>query len=760
MEIQFFLPNFLTDPFFMSDPNHRKDNSSSLSNISSQIKSLFNHTDNRMIIDQGSNIVPVTPLSMSMSEDFPIIISNQDQLTGLSTRDSFLNHLEEPLKLSKENPEYMFSVLFLDLAHFKKINDSFGYKIGDQLLVAVSKRLKQCLRGQDFIARVGNDEFAILLDNIKDVNFAIKIAQRIGESLLVPFEIEGHEVFANIHIGIATNTKGYEQPEQILRNASIAIAQYHRPSPAGYQIFEEEMQSDVITKLRLENDLRKAIDRQEFNLHYQPIVCLQTQRIKGFETLARWQHPKQGLIAPNKFIPLAEETGLIIDLGDWVLYESCRQLYSWQQQFPEAKNWFVSVNVSAQQLLKPNFVEEVVKILVTTKLSPSCLKLEITESVLVENNDSLMSIFKKLIDLGIKFSLDDFGTGYSSLSYLHQFPIFHTLKIDRSFINVINQGNDKLAIVRAILALANSLGMDVVAEGIEENHQLAQLKVMQCQYGQGYLFSKPIDSKSTESLIISELAQGESVPVEDPKLLLKQRLSQENLLIRIEELSQEIEQLKQEKSDLEIKFKTTQEHASLIEVELQEQIDNYEKAKKELQIVNQKLESLSLIDGLTQVANRRHFDDYLQEEWDNLAASEQPISLILADVDYFKLYNDHYGHQGGDKCLQQVAKALSRPLKPPADLVARYGGEEFAIILPNTHADGALRVAQAIRAELRKMKIKHEKSAVNDYVTISLGIVNLIPSVNKSPESLVALADRALYEAKNQGRDRFILYSA
>jgi diguanylate cyclase (GGDEF)-like protein len=687
-----------------------------------------------------------------------IDLLSQDQLTGLPNRDVFLHHLCQAAALTRDRPDYLFAVLVLDLDRFKVINDSLGYRVGDKLLIAVSEKLQDCLRAHDVVARLGNDEFALLLNQIQDVNSAIAIAERIGNSLVDPLQIGEHEVLVNVHIGIATSDTDYEQPEDILRHASSAITQYRRPTQAGYQVFNRQMHTETLKMLRLENDLRKAIDRREFELHYQPIICLKTQRIMGFESLVRWRHPERGLVFPGDFIPLAEETGLIADLGSWVLYESCRQLYSWQEQFPETENWTISVNISGQQLRRKDFIDELEYTLLKTKLLPHCLKLEVTESVLLDNNQNLIEVFNQIETLGAKLCLDDFGTGYSSLSYLHQFPVFQTLKIDRSFISSINQGKDKLGLVRAILALASSLGMDVVAEGIEDGRQLAHLKVLQCQYGQGYLFCKPIDSQSTESLIVTELAQNTSFDIQDPKLLLEEKLSQENSSVLVEQLTQQLAGLKQEKIDLEILLKMTQEHASLIEEELQQEIDNYERARAELQQANQKLESLSLIDSLTQIANRRHFDEYLQEQWHKLAASEQPMALIFVDVDYFKLYNDHYGHQGGDKCLKQVAKVLTRPIKPPADLVARYGGEEFAIILPNTGADGALRIAEGIRAELRKKKIPHEKSLVSKNVTISLGVVTLIPREDRSPESLVALADQALYEAKRQGRDRYILY--
>jgi diguanylate cyclase (GGDEF)-like protein len=679
-----------------------------------------------------------------------------DLLTQLPNQNLLLKYINRSIQLVDKNSENIFAVLFVNINRFKKINSSLGRKLGDQLLIALSQRLKKCLRGQDIVARLGNDEFAILIQNIHSIEFVTEIAERIYRQLLIPFELDGYQIFTDTRIGIALGTKDYNRPEDILRDAELALSHAKRQNQGNYQVFNQAMHAHAITLLELENDLRWAIKRQEFVLHYQPIVCLTTNRIKGFEALVRWHHPIRGLVSPLEFIPLAEETGLIVPLGYWVIKEACRQMHFWQSSFYGISDWKISVNISGRQLTQANFIGKITQILQETGFNPANLKLEITESSLVEEPEATVIILKQLKALGIELSLDDFGTGYSSLSYLHLFP-FDTLKIDRSFVRAMERSNEKLGIIRAIITLARNLCMDVISEGIETANQLAQLKVLKCQYGQGYFFAKPLEQKAIEALITAELAIPDQMQTENYKAILEEQRSKEQLLIHIERLRQEISELKQEKVDLEIMLETTTEHADLVESQLHQEINDRQKIEADLQEVNQELERISILDSLTQLANRRRFDDYLLQEWQKLRKIHAPLSLILCDVDYFKLYNDTYGHPIGDHCLQQIALAIESALDRESDLAARYGGEEFAVILPDTNTERAMAIAEAIRLQVKKLKIAHGKSIVSEYVTMSLGVFTMIPTPEGSPELLITLADKALYEAKVQGRDRAIL---
>jgi diguanylate cyclase (GGDEF)-like protein/PAS domain S-box-containing protein len=429
-----------------------------------------------------------------------------DALTRLPNRTLLMDRLRHAIQLAKRTEEFLFAVLFLDVDRFKVINDSLGHMIGDQLLIAIAQRLSECLRPADTVARLGGDEFVILLEDIKDVNQVTAIAERIQQALTQPFTLEGHEVFTTVSIGIALSVVGYTLPEDLLRDADIAMYRAKAQGRARYEIFDTGMYTYAVALLQLETDLRWAVDREEFELHYQPIVALKNNRISGFEALVRWRHPTRGMVSPAEFISSAEETGLIIPLGKWVLREACRQMQVWHTQFPQLLPLSISVNISSKQFT-PDLIEQIRQILEETGLSPKCLKLEITESILMENTESASTMLTQIQALGIQLSMDDFGTGYSSLSYLHRFPI-DTLKIDRSFINKIDIDGEQLAIVRTIITLAWNLGMDVVAEGVETQKQLAQLRALQCEYGQGYFFSKPLLGEAAAQLLTSTFPLG------------------------------------------------------------------------------------------------------------------------------------------------------------------------------------------------------------------------------------------------------------
>jgi diguanylate cyclase (GGDEF)-like protein len=427
-----------------------------------------------------------------------------DGLTGLANRALFTDRLERAIAQVFRG-DYLFAVLFLDLDRFKVINDSLGHIVGDQLLIAIARRLETCLRSNDLIARLGGDEFAILLEDIKDTDYATQVGERVQKELMQPFHIDGHEIFAATSIGIAFSTNGYQLPQELLRDADTAMYHAKALGKSRYQIFDPGMHIRAVALLQLETDLRRALQRHEFQVYYQPIVSLQNQKLSGFEALLRWNHPERGVISPTEFIPVAEETGLIIPLGEWVLREACCQMRIWQEEFPAAADLTISVNISGKQFSHPNLVEQIQNILQQTGLDTHSLKLEITESRFMENIESTVAMLSELQALGIQLSMDDFGTGYSSLSYLNRFPI-NTLKIDRSFISSVDTDAEKLEIIRTVVMLAWNLGMDVVAEGVETAEQFAQLKILKCESGQGYFFSKPLNSTTAQNLIATEFA--------------------------------------------------------------------------------------------------------------------------------------------------------------------------------------------------------------------------------------------------------------
>jgi diguanylate cyclase (GGDEF)-like protein len=425
-----------------------------------------------------------------------------DSLTGLPNRTLFRQRLGRAIERAQRLKDYFFAVLFLDLDRFKLVNDSLGHLIGDQLLIAFVRRVEQCLRSTDTVARLGGDEFAILLDDINDINDATQIADRIQKALTLPFNLSGYEVFISTSIGIALSTTGYEQPEELLRDADTVMYRAKALGKARHEVFDKAMHTRAVTLLQLDNDLRRALERQELQIHYQPIVLLKTGRITGFEALVRWQHPIRGLVSPAEFVPLAEETGLIVPIGGWVLREACSQMRAWQEQFFTTSPLTLSVNFSGKQFSQPNLIEQIEQILQETGFDVHSLKLEITESVLIENAEAAAAMLSQLRSLGVQIYMDDFGTGYSSLSYLHRFPV-DVLKIDRAFISRI--GVD-LELVRAIITMAHNLNMNVVAEGIETPEQLTQLIALQCEYGQGYLFSKPLNREGAGALIDKTLS--------------------------------------------------------------------------------------------------------------------------------------------------------------------------------------------------------------------------------------------------------------
>ncbi len=422
-----------------------------------------------------------------------------DALTSLPNRALFTDLLARSIGRSRRRDDYAFALLFLDIDRFKVVNDSLGHLIGDQLLIAIARRLERCLRPGDTVARLGGDEFTVLLDDIVDVSDATRIADRIQRELNLPFNLSGQEVFTSASIGIALSRSGYEKPDDLLRDADIAMYRAKALGKQRYEVFDAEMHARAVSQLQLETDLRRALDREEFRIHYQPVLSLANGKVVGFEALVRWQHPQRGTVLPDEFVQAAEETGLIVLIGRVVLREACRQLREWQQQFPH-QELSISVNLSAKQFRQPDMVDHIARVLTAWDLEPRSLRLEITESAIIENAPAAIEALTRLRELGVKVDLDDFGTGYSSLGYLHRFDI-DALKIDRSFIAAIGENGENSEIVRTIVNLARGLDMDVIAEGVERPEQLAILRSLGCEKVQGYLFAPPLTTEAVRSLL-------------------------------------------------------------------------------------------------------------------------------------------------------------------------------------------------------------------------------------------------------------------
>jgi diguanylate cyclase (GGDEF)-like protein len=437
-----------------------------------------------------------------------------DALTGLANRALFMDHLRMTIERCKSRHSNHYAVLFLDFDRFKVINDSLGHAEGDELLIQIARRLGSLTRTGDLLARLGGDEFVILLNEMLEPDDAIQVAERILIDLQEPFTLAGNDVFTSASIGIAVSTDGHRRAEDMLRDADIAMYRAKSNGKARFQVFNEGLREVAATRLQLETEIRNGIERREFEVYYQPILDLASGKPSALEALVRWQHPQRGLVLPNDFIPAAEESGLILPLGRWILRESCRQLAEWQSSHEAAADLVVNVNLSCRQFLQADLTEQVSLALSDAGLAPRCLKLEITESYLIENSEKAVSIMDGLRTLGVELSLDDFGTGYSSLSYLHRLPL-NSLKIDRSFIMRLGISGESNQIVRSIIEMAQNLNLQVIAEGIETTEQLKELAELGCGFGQGYLFSRPLDAMLAEEFVCSQLPLPGYPPVSD-----------------------------------------------------------------------------------------------------------------------------------------------------------------------------------------------------------------------------------------------------
>ena len=422
-----------------------------------------------------------------------------DALTGLPNRNFFMDTLKGLLQQSRENSEVNFAVLFLDLKSFKTINDSLGHSMGDRLIKNVAKRLSGLVREEDMTARFSGDKFGIILTDLLSREEATAFADRLARRLAEPYTLDGRQVFTSAKIGIAYGNSKYPEAEDILRDADIAMY-YAKDNEENYVIFDQKMHIRSVTRLQLETDLRFAIERNEFELYYQPIISLDTAALSGFEALVRWNHPQRGLVPPNEFIPISESTGLIIPMTVQILHAACSQVVKWQSRSNLSEPLSIAVNLSGKHFGHPALVEQIQTVIAETGINPESLKLELTESAVMDNAETAILMLKQIKETGVRVSIDDFGTGYSSLSYLHRFPI-DLLKVDRSFVSAMEENTENGEIVRTVIALAKALKLKVVAEGIESIHQFHQLSILGCEYGQGYLFSKPLPVADIERLL-------------------------------------------------------------------------------------------------------------------------------------------------------------------------------------------------------------------------------------------------------------------
>ena len=430
-----------------------------------------------------------------------------DSLTGLPNRALFMDRLERIVRAAKRRTSYRFGVLFLDLDRFKIVNDTLGHMVGDDLLCAVARRLEGCLRSEDTVARLGGDEFAIILDSIRDAGDGTRVAERIIQELALPFNLDGKEVKTATSVGVALSYSGNDvSAEGLLREADAAMYRAKTTGRGRYEVFDPTLHTEAVSQLQMESDLRRALQAREFFLVYQPVIDIQENRLAGFEVFLRWRHPSRGLVPPNEFIPVAETTGLIHQIGFWVLTEACRQMREWEMEYPQqVADLTISVNLSGKQFYQPDLVAHVDQILAEGAASPAHIKLEVSESVIMKNAQQSILILTQLRQRGILLSIDDFGTGYSSLSYLQQFPVT-TFKIERVFVNALTNG-ENTGIVNSILALGRSMGVDALAEGVETLEQVNQLRTLGARYAQGYHFSPAVDADKATQFVIAGSVQ-------------------------------------------------------------------------------------------------------------------------------------------------------------------------------------------------------------------------------------------------------------
>ncbi len=798
----------------------------------------------------------------------------------------------------------LIAVVVLDLNQFNSINESFGYQVGDSLLQEVAVRLQNCLDqlqlNNSLLTRWHGDRFGLIFSQVAYADDTIPLCQSLLEIFREPFYINTQAIHLSSHMGIALAPYDGETAATLLKHAEIALQDAKQYGKNTYKLYTPEISTDHSTDLTLETDFKKALEQEEFAVHYQPQVELSTGKIMALEALIRWYHPQFGVIYPERFLPLAQQIHQMTSIEAWVIKTACTQHKIWQLTGLSPTK--ISINLSIEQFQQENLVDLLLRTLQEVDMEPQYLELELTETALMSDLEASIRLLKQLRREGIKIAIDNFGRGFLPLMYLKKIPI-QTLKIDSSFVEDLMIDPKQEAILNAIVNLGNAFEFNVLAKGVETRQQLEFLQSIGCNQAQGYLISHPLSEegvikllmkfpaftpiypRSSESQALNLSFVKNSVPTPEPRTQMVE-VEQQKLAEKILEYAHLKEELKQqairEKLVMETVKKirhslniddilntTAQEVRRLLETDrvilfrFDDQwngnvvvesvlpgypaslndviddpcfrenyvkyyrqgrvraIDNIQQADlnschiqlleryavkanlvvpivyqdklwglmiahhcrdirhwkqheikllselsaqaaiaihqgelyQQLETANQELERLAARDSLTQIANRHCFDRILEKEWTRLMRSQDPLSLILCDIDHFKLYNDTYGHQAGDHCLQQVAQAIQAGVKRPADLVARYGGEEFAVILPVTPLEGALRVAEEIRVRVRALGISHSESAYG-CVTLSLGVATLIPQPSVSIPTLIGAADEALYRAKATGRDR------
>jgi diguanylate cyclase (GGDEF)-like protein len=491
--------DYITKPFQLEEVLARIQTHLSLQAAQEEIRQLNAKLEER--VRQRTIQLELEIIERQQAQEQLLYLALHDVLTNLPNRTWFMERLDQLLKQVKTKPGFLFAVLLLDCDRFRAINDSLGHIVGDRLLISIARRIELCLVPGTTLARLGGDEFIILLENIDSLNDAIQVARYILQEFASPFQLYQYEVFSNVSMGIVLSHNNYEQPEHLLRDADTAMYQAKEKGRARYQVFNSTLHDRAVSKLQIETAMRRALERNEFVAYYQPIISLENQQIVGFEALARWNHPQEGLIPPGKFIPIAEETGLILEIDLCVLRQACYQLRLWQDEGIANDSLTISVNLSVKHFMSLGLLNQIDSILQETGCNGHNLKLEITESDIMRNAEFATKIIKHLQSRNIQLIVDDFGTGYSSLSYLHRLPI-DTLKIDRSFINRVGKNGENTEIIQAIISLASNLGMGAIAEGVETEEQLCQIKLLDCKFGQGFLFYPPLEAEVARKVLL------------------------------------------------------------------------------------------------------------------------------------------------------------------------------------------------------------------------------------------------------------------